>query len=180
MTGSCTIIQGVNIALCIPALKECPDTDGNPCTDNCNFQNGKCEKNFSFCDGQCTACNPSTGECEPRNAGQACDDFEDCSAQSRCGGDGSCEPGAPTGPTFTPTMPGSGPTPTPTQPSNAACVGDCNDDGTVAVNELITGVNIALGSASIEACSSFDTNDDGSVAVNELIGGVNSALNGCS
>lgn len=59
------------------------------------------------------------------------------------------------------------------------CVGDCNSDGTVAINELITGVNIALGSASVDACSSLDTNFDGSVAINELIAAVNHALNGC-
>ena len=29
------------------------------------------------------------------------------------------------------------------------CVGDCNGDGTVTINELITGVNIALGSAPV-------------------------------
>ena len=59
------------------------------------------------------------------------------------------------------------------------CVGDCNGDGAVAINELITGVNIALGSANVSACSSFDVNKDGSVAINELISGVNNALGGC-
>jgi hypothetical protein len=50
----------------------------------------------------------------------------------------------------------------------------------VAINELITGVNIALGSANVSTCSSFDVNGDGSVAINELISGVNGALNGCA
>ncbi|HSP97139.1 MAG TPA: hypothetical protein VL049_07825 [Candidatus Dormibacteraeota bacterium] len=59
------------------------------------------------------------------------------------------------------------------------CVGDCSGDHTVTINELITGVNIALGSANVSACQSFDVNGDGSVAINELIGGVNAALNGC-
>jgi hypothetical protein len=61
----------------------------------------------------------------------------------------------------------------------STCVGDCNGDGMVAINELITGVNIALGSSPVSACPSFDVNGDGSVAINELIGGVNNALNGC-
>jgi len=64
--------------------------------------------------------------------------------------------------------------------ANAQCVGDCNGDGTVAINELITGVNIALGNAQASSCPSFDTNSDGSVAVNELISGVNALLNGCA
>jgi hypothetical protein len=49
----------------------------------------------------------------------------------------------------------------------------------VAVNELITGVNIALDRAPISQCSSFDTNGNQMVDINELIGGVRSALNGC-
>ena len=59
------------------------------------------------------------------------------------------------------------------------CVGDCDGDGMVAINELITGVNIALGSADVSACPSFDIDGDGEVAINELITGVNNALNGC-
>jgi cysteine-rich repeat protein len=61
----------------------------------------------------------------------------------------------------------------------AQCAGDCNGDGTVAINELITGVNIALGSAPVASCPSFDTNGDGMVAINELIAAVNNALAGC-
>jgi len=61
----------------------------------------------------------------------------------------------------------------------AACSGDCNIDGTVTVDELITGVNIALSARPVGVCPSFDTDDDGLVTVEELIAGVNSALNGC-
>jgi hypothetical protein len=67
----------------------------------------------------------------------------------------------------------------PTAP--ATCPGDCSGDGTVAINELITGVNIALGSATLDACPPFgDCNGDGSVAINELIAAVNAALGGCA
>jgi len=67
------------------------------------------------------------------------------------------------------------------QPGDAAaqCAGDCNADGQVAINELIVGVNIALGSSPVSACPSFDGNSDGEVAINELIAAVNVALNGC-
>ena len=64
-------------------------------------------------------------------------------------------------------------------PAQAQCVGDCNGDGSVTINELIIGVNIALGSASIEECESYDVNGDGEVTVNELITAVNNALTGC-
>lgn len=56
------------------------------------------------------------------------------------------------------------------------CVGDCNEDGEVLVNELISGVNIALGSASVDTCPSFDVNGDGEVSISELIQAVNIAL----
>ena len=59
------------------------------------------------------------------------------------------------------------------------CAGDCNGDGSVAINELITGVNIALGSTTVASCPSFDRNGDGEVAINELIAAVNAALAGC-
>lgn len=64
-------------------------------------------------------------------------------------------------------------------PAQAQCVGDCNNDGMVAINELITGVNIALGSANVSACPSFDVNNNGMVAINELITAVNNALSSC-
>ena len=63
--------------------------------------------------------------------------------------------------------------------ARAQCAGDCNGDGSVAINELITGVNIALGSSPVTSCPSFDTNSDGMVAINELIAAVNNALGSC-
>jgi hypothetical protein len=62
----------------------------------------------------------------------------------------------------------------------AGCAGDCNADDEVAVNELITAVNIALGNTALSECAAVDTVADGEVAVNELIQAVNSALNSCA
>jgi hypothetical protein len=76
-------------------------------------------------------------------------------------------------------------TPTPTTtpgtptPSPVACVGDCTGTGAVSISDLITGVNIALGSQPITSCPAFDVNGDGTVGINELIQGVTNALNGC-
>jgi hypothetical protein len=64
--------------------------------------------------------------------------------------------------------------------SPPACAGDCDGDGSVAVNELISAVNIALGNAPVSGCTAVDTSGDGDVAVNELIQAVNSALTGCA
>ena len=60
-----------------------------------------------------------------------------------------------------------------------ACVGDCNHSGEVTIEELITMVNIALGSSPVSACAAGDANGDGEITVNEIIAAVNNALNGC-
>jgi hypothetical protein len=64
-------------------------------------------------------------------------------------------------------------------PAGAQCVGDCSGDGTLAINELVTGVNIALGNSAVSACPSFDCQHTGMVPINCLIQGVNNALAGC-
>jgi hypothetical protein len=64
-------------------------------------------------------------------------------------------------------------------PPTPSCVGDCNGDGEVTINELITGVNIALGASPVSSCPAIDANGNGEVTINELISAVNNALNGC-
>ena len=60
------------------------------------------------------------------------------------------------------------------------CVGDCKGNGTVTIEELITMVTIALGSASVSACTAGDANGDGAITITEIIAAVNAALNGCA
>lgn len=60
-----------------------------------------------------------------------------------------------------------------------ACAGDCNGDGQVTVDELLTLVNIALGSAAVTACDAGDTNHDGTIGIDEILAAVDNALNGC-
>lgn len=72
------------------------------------------------------------------------------------------------------------PTPTPSPTPVPPCIGDCNADGTVTVDELIKGVNIALGSLPLSDCKSFDANGDGTVTIDELVKAVSAALNGCN
>ena len=64
-------------------------------------------------------------------------------------------------------------------PARAQCVGDCNGSGAVEINELIIGVNIALGNLPVSQCPSFDCENNGTVPINCLIQGVNNALDGC-
>ncbi len=66
------------------------------------------------------------------------------------------------------------PTPRPTR-----CAGDCNGDGVVGIDELIRGVNMALGNIATVECPAFDGNEDGNVKIDELIAAVNNALAGC-
>ncbi len=64
-------------------------------------------------------------------------------------------------------------------PTFGFCAGDCNHDGTVAINELIIGVNIAAGRMAVDQCSYLDLNDDGEISIDELIGAVTISLDGC-
>lgn len=59
----------------------------------------------------------------------------------------------------------------------AGCVGDCNLDGLVAVNELVQGVRIALGGA-VAVCRRFDADGNERVEIPELIAAVQAALDG--
>jgi len=61
----------------------------------------------------------------------------------------------------------------------AACAGDCNGDRVVSVDELVIGTRIALGTARVGRCSSFDGNASGTIEITELVEGVSSALDGC-
>jgi YVTN family beta-propeller protein len=66
-------------------------------------------------------------------------------------------------------------TPTPA----IGCVGDCNHDGVVTVDEIVTAVNILLNGTNTSECVLVDQNNDGSVSVDEVIQGVRSVLLGC-
>lgn len=59
------------------------------------------------------------------------------------------------------------------------CIGDCNHSGEITVNELIAGVDIALGTAPLTTCPAFDCTSTGQVGVSCLIDAVDAALHGC-
>lgn len=68
---------------------------------------------------------------------------------------------------------------------DAACVsmvhtpaGDCDLDGRVSVDEIVTSVNIALERMAIAACADADVDFDDAVAVNEIVTAVGAALDG--
>jgi hypothetical protein len=67
----------------------------------------------------------------------------------------------------------------PVTPPSGSCVGDCGDTGEVTITDLVTGVDIALGSLPLDACHGFDADGSGEVTVDELVTGVNNALVGC-
>lgn len=57
-----------------------------------------------------------------------------------------------------------------------SCVGDCDGDGEVAINELILAVSIALGTSPIGQCPSIGP---GPIGIDRLISSVNGALCAC-
>jgi hypothetical protein len=58
------------------------------------------------------------------------------------------------------------------------CTGDCDGDGRVTIEELITGIRISLGEAPLSDCAAFD-GGDGRVTVAELVAAVAAALGSC-
>ena len=60
-------------------------------------------------------------------------------------------------------------------PAGGELIGDCDGDGVVTVNELVTAVNIALGNAPLTDCPSASS-DGQEVTISDLIQAVNSAL----
>lgn len=90
---------------------------------------------------------------------------------------------ANTAPTPTPTATASQTPTLPSAPTATAtpipCVGDCNSSGQVTVDEILTMMNIALGGASVSACTPGDANGNGQITVDEILTAVHNALNGC-
>jgi hypothetical protein len=68
----------------------------------------------------------------------------------------------------------------PVLPIVPPCIGDCDGDGTVTLNELLTLVNIALGNLPLSACGAADGNGDGKLIINDIVIAVNNAMNGCA
>ncbi len=71
------------------------------------------------------------------------------------------------------------PTPSATRtPRLGPCLGDCNGDGQVGVDELVIGVSIGLDQLSLGRCPAF-AGDGGNVDVQDLVLGVSNAIDGC-
>ena len=180
--------------VCNPFDGSCSDTSFDPCGD------------CASCQPSTDPNNPLPFECSPASNGASCDDFNECTGDGTCEA-GDCvdaPPATPGGPTPTatasPTTPpvatatatlppvntatptateGAAGTPTPTNPPSG-CTGDCNGDGDVTVDEIVTGVNIALGSLPVSNCLAMDESGDGEVTVDEILRAINAALNGCA
>lgn len=155
--GTCQ--GGVNAALCCDVTHNC--SGGSPCVGTQKLCvgggniGGSCLR-----DDQCpgSSCLSTGRVCVGGDFdGFPCVDENDCTNVDRSAG-GACIP--------------AGTTP--------ACVGDCDGGGAVTVNELITMVNIALGSAPLSGCPSGDADGTGNITVNEIIQSVNFALGGCA
>jgi cysteine-rich repeat protein len=128
--------------------------------------------------------------------GESCDDGnstdgDECPASCGVAGGGTPTPtpsvtgsiaaGTPTAtPTPTPSSAIS-PSPATATPTGmpAACAGDCGNDGTVTVDELVTAVNIALTLQPVTQCTAADANADGAVTIDELVRAVGHLLGGC-
>ena len=64
-------------------------------------------------------------------------------------------------------------------PAMAQCVGDCDGNETVTVDDLVKGVNVALGAAAVDTCAALDADGDGQASIAELVRAVGFLLDGC-
>jgi hypothetical protein len=76
------------------------------------------------------------------------------------------------------------PTPTPTCDIAASgcpdrCDGDCDGNGAVNVDELLTMIAIALGNADVSECIAGDRDRGGHIEVDDIVAALRSSLEGC-
>jgi hypothetical protein len=64
-------------------------------------------------------------------------------------------------------------------PAWSACAGDCDRDGVVTADEIVTGTGVRLGEIPVSLCPAADVGGDGQVGAPELVAAVESALAGC-
>lgn len=60
-----------------------------------------------------------------------------------------------------------------------SCVGDCDQNQSVTVDELLAMVNVALDADPVARCPQGDANQDGRITIDEILKAVNAALIGC-
>jgi len=182
----CDPNSGIIECTSFPVCEGPCDTGCNPSTGECSFvSNGTgcddesvCTVNDQCVDGDCAGV-PAGDEpsASPTPTGTSTDGPTDTPTEGPTDTPTDGPTDTPTeGPTDTPTE---GPTDTPTEEPGDVCLGDCNNDGFVTIDELVRGVNIALGTALVDECPAFDGDSGGSVTIDELVRGVNAALEGC-
>jgi len=59
------------------------------------------------------------------------------------------------------------------------CVGDCNGDNEVTIDELMAMVAIALGEIPVEDCLAGDRDGDGTITIDEIVAAIDAALFDC-
>jgi hypothetical protein len=64
-------------------------------------------------------------------------------------------------------------------PPPPSCPADCNGNGTVEVNEVITAIRIALGESDLGVCPAADLNRDVGITIDEILAAVRALLEGC-
>ena len=60
------------------------------------------------------------------------------------------------------------------------CAGDCNLDGAVAIDEIITGIGIGSRAMPVDRCYAADRDRSGAIAIDEIVSSVASSIHGCA
>ncbi|HSD09881.1 MAG TPA: hypothetical protein VLF14_02790 [Candidatus Binatia bacterium] len=65
-------------------------------------------------------------------------------------------------------------------PEEIPCAADCNRDGTVTIDEVVTALRISLGQSPISSCIAVDLDHDEEVRIDELVTAVQAVIHGCT
>jgi len=68
---------------------------------------------------------------------------------------------------------------TPTASPTPLCQGDCDGDGMVTIDEILSLVPVTLQILPLDHCDAADPDGDGGITIDDIIRAVSNALNGC-
>jgi glucose/arabinose dehydrogenase len=63
--------------------------------------------------------------------------------------------------------------------TSGTCAGDCNHNNQVTVDEVLTGVGMALDDVQLDSCPELDADGNGHILVDDVVTAVNNAVRGC-
>jgi hypothetical protein len=172
------------------AGRPCDAPDSEICPDNLSCTDGVCCEIPVCAEGErCDIFDNKGGCAPPLGEGNRCAEDTDCTPPLLCVVDplaeelrcafveASTPTPAPTPTATAPTVPTR--TAGPICTGDCPCVGDCNGNTEVTVDELLAMISISLGENSLAVCPAGDAGGDGEITVDDILTAATNVLLGC-